>query len=94
MSTIWKNWAPQKCKFFSWLITQNRVWTADCLAKRGWPNCGNCPLCNQVPELAMHLLFQCRLSIRVWSMVRDWLQLEELYPNNWQGFEDVESWWY
>lgn len=27
--TIWKAWAPPKCKFFAWLVTQNRVWTSD-----------------------------------------------------------------
>lgn len=34
---IWKPWAPQKCKFFAWLVTKNRVWTSDRLAVRGWP---------------------------------------------------------
>lgn len=41
--TIWKTLAPPKVKFFAWLATQNRVWTADHLKKRGWPNCGLCP---------------------------------------------------
>uniref|UniRef100_A0A8R7UVN8 Reverse transcriptase zinc-binding domain-containing protein n=1 Tax=Triticum urartu TaxID=4572 RepID=A0A8R7UVN8_TRIUA len=62
---IWKMWAPPKCKFFAWLILQNRVWTADRLARRGWPNCGLCPLCKQVQESAVHLLFQCRFSAQV-----------------------------
>jgi hypothetical protein len=29
LATIWKTWAPAKCKFFAWLILQNRVWTSD-----------------------------------------------------------------
>ena len=37
---IWKAWAPPKTKFFAWLALQNRLWTADRLARRGWPNCG------------------------------------------------------
>jgi len=31
---IWKPWAPQKCKFFAWLIIKSRVWTSDRLAVR------------------------------------------------------------
>jgi hypothetical protein len=31
---VWKSWAPSKCRFFIWLIAQNRCWTADRLAKR------------------------------------------------------------
>src|SRR6185312_11745460 len=26
---IWRAWAPPKCKFFSWLAIQNRLWMAD-----------------------------------------------------------------
>lgn len=40
---VWK--APPKTKLFAWLAIQDRIWTADRLAKRGWPNCGLCPLC-------------------------------------------------
>jgi mannosylglycoprotein endo-beta-mannosidase len=40
---IWKSWAPAKCKFYAWLVIQNRVWTSDRLAARGWPNSGVCP---------------------------------------------------
>ena len=61
-ATVWKAWAPPKCKFFAWLVTQNRIWTADRLQQRGWPNCDRCPLCNQVQESAAHLLFKCRFS--------------------------------
>ena len=30
---IWKSWAPLKCKFFIWLVLNNRCWTTDRLAK-------------------------------------------------------------
>jgi hypothetical protein len=34
-SIICGAWVPPKCKFFSWLAVQNKVWTADRLARRG-----------------------------------------------------------
>ena len=55
---IWKVWAPRSCKIFSWLAIQNRLWTADRLRKRGWPNQLNCPLCRNIQESAMHLSMQ------------------------------------
>jgi hypothetical protein len=55
-STNQSGWAPPKCKFFSWLVTQNRVWTTDILEKRGWQNQKICPLCYTVDESALHLL--------------------------------------
>lgn len=51
----------------AWLVIHNRLWTADRLQCRGWPNCEFCPLCNQVLESAAHLLYQYRYTIRVWN---------------------------
>jgi hypothetical protein len=31
---VWQVWAPSRCKFFIWLMLQNRVWTADRLQQR------------------------------------------------------------
>ncbi|XP_071680370.1 uncharacterized protein [Lolium perenne] len=39
---VWKTWAPPKCRFFAWLAIQNLLWTADRLAKRGWPHHPTC----------------------------------------------------
>jgi hypothetical protein len=62
---VWKTWAPPKCRFFVWLAVQNRLWTADRLAKRGWPHPSTCQLCRCSPETARHILFECRFSKRV-----------------------------
>ena len=67
---IWRQWAPPKCKLFTWLVTQNRIWTADRLERRGWQNCGLCKLCNEVQESAAHLLYKCRFTISIWNMIR------------------------
>ena len=84
---------PQKCKFFAWLVISNRIWTADSLHRRGWPNCNLCPLCQQVPESAAHLLFQCRYTIRVWGMIKGWLALHDVRPDEWIVLDSVKDWW-
>lgn len=35
---IWKTWAPSKCKNFTWLLLQNRIWTTNRLQLQQWPN--------------------------------------------------------
>jgi hypothetical protein len=32
---IWKSWAPPKCRYFAWLVAQQKCWTADRLARHG-----------------------------------------------------------
>jgi hypothetical protein len=49
-SLIWRIWAPSWCKFFTWLMIQNRVWTADRLLLREWPNEYFCPLCRPISK--------------------------------------------
>ena len=84
---VWKNWAPPKCKLFSWLIIQNRVWTADRLERRGWPNGRLCPLCCCEDETARHLLFTCRFSIRLWGMIKNWLNIGDFNPPGLGGLQ-------
>ena len=93
LEMVWKNWAPPKCKLFAWLVLQNRVWTADRLQRRGWPNCGLCQLCKREAESATHLLFKCRYTIRVWNMVIAWLGLSMIDTSQWHSFSSMQDWW-
>ena len=90
---VWKIWAPPKCKIFAWLVLQNRVWTADRLERMGWPNCVLCKLCSQEQEMAVHLLFKCRFTTRIWSSLKNRLGLHDLDPREWQAFGTVNEWW-
>lgn len=80
---VWKAWAPPKVKFFAWLAIQNRIWTIDRLSKRGWTNCGLCPLCKQVQECGTHLFFKCHYTSRVWRLVTEKLRLGDLSITSW-----------
>jgi hypothetical protein len=90
--TVWKAWAPPKTKFFAWLVTQNRVWTADRLAKRGWPNCGLCPLCKQCVESVNHLFIHCRFTKRLWALVVSWLGISGVDTSLWVRLS-MKAWW-
>jgi hypothetical protein len=93
MEAVWKSWAPSKSKLFAWLILQNRVWSADRLQKRGWPNCGNCQLCKRVPETAPHILFKCRYSLRIWNSIIHWLGITSVNTATWANHDSVKEWW-
>jgi len=90
---LWKTWAPPKCKLFIWLITQNRVWTSDRLARRDWPHSPFCPLCRSVRESAHHLLSECRYTGKIWQHVADWVAYPELSPNAWRPSDSACTWW-
>ena len=92
-SIVWKTWAPPKCRFFAWLAVQNRLWTADRLAKRGWPHQPSCQLCRCSPETARHMLFECRYSKRIWSAAASWLSCPELLLNMGSGRSKVVDYW-
>ena len=90
---VWKVWAPPKVKFFAWLALQDRIWTADRLAKRGWPNFDLCPLCKREQESGSHLFFKCRFSRRLWSLVIDKYHVPDFVISTWPLFDSVQSWW-
>ncbi|AQK89935.1 receptor-like kinase4 [Zea mays] len=68
---IWKTWALPKCRFFIWLVAQNRVWTTDRLAKRGLIHPEKCPLCDQEDETIDYLLVTCCFSRELVSVVKE-----------------------
>jgi hypothetical protein len=62
LTSVWKVWAPSRCKFFLWLMLQNRIWTADRLLMREWPNQYFCPLCRRNLETDWTLVQLARLQ--------------------------------
>ena len=65
----WKSWAPPKVKFFLWLVSLDRCWTADRLDRHGLQHHTACPLCDQAPETMQHLLLACPFSRQVWHEI-------------------------
>jgi hypothetical protein len=89
---VWKVWATPKAKNHAWLALQNRLWTTDRLEKRGWPNCGLCPLCKQTLEINDHPFVACRFTTRIWELLKEWLGLQGIHPRQWTGL-DIKEWW-
>ena len=64
--SIWKTWAPRKCKMHIWLAMQRRLWTADRMLRHGMNSHTTCPPCDQVPETADHIAVGCVFVREVW----------------------------
>lgn len=88
----WQTRAPPKCKFFVWLMLQNRIWTAARLQIRGWPNDYFCPFCVRNLETVLHLFQECFFSKIIWDLVGRWISAESLMPINWSQSNDLCSW--
>lgn len=87
----WRPWAPSKCKFFTWLLLQNRIWTADRLLQRGWPNEYFCPLCVRNLETVSHLFTECPFSRDLWTRVSTWAAYPIIAPSAWTT-DEIQSW--
>ena len=92
-SYLRNSWAPPKCKFFIWLVTQNRVWTSDRLQKRGWAHSPSCPHFCSAPEMALHLLAECRYTRRIWNLTAEWMVQPTMRPQEWQPSDNASQWW-
>lgn len=68
LNRVWKLKVEGNVKFFLWLTLQGRIWTADRLQNRGWPNNPICCLCDQEPETAVHIILGCSFSKQVWAL--------------------------
>jgi hypothetical protein len=88
---VWKTKVENKCKFFNWLILQNKLWTSDRILKcGGQPNI--CPLCPTLPESAAHMAVTCTYSRAIWVELAAWLGVNLLpLPHN--SYWQFKSWW-
>jgi len=87
---LWKAQAEGKHKFFSWLLLQTKILTADKLIKRNWPCDPVCKLCDQEQETAIHLCLGCVYAREVWTLMEDWSGGLVRVPE--QGLQ-IEDWW-
>ncbi|GJM95471.1 hypothetical protein PR202_ga12209 [Eleusine coracana subsp. coracana] len=88
---IWKSWAPEKCRFFLWLVAHDRCWTADHLARRNLPHPESCPLCDQEDETIHHILVGCVFARQFWHILLRQAGLELLSPQ--PSDTSFEEWW-
>lgn len=75
-----------------WLLLQKRVWTADRLLLREWPNNYFYPLCVRNLETAQHLFSVCPITCSIWKSVGDWSRCQHFDPANWPSTDDLPSW--
>jgi hypothetical protein len=86
---IWQVWAPNRCKFFLWLLLQNR---ADRLMLREWPNQYFCPLCIRNLETVDHLVKECPVSRQLWTEISNWSKMPSLHPSSWPQELSTAEW--
>jgi hypothetical protein len=78
---IWKCLAPMNAKFFLWLASLDRCWTAERRVRHGLPHDPLCKLCSQELETIDHLLVQCIFSKITWHEILSWCRLPVLLPS-------------
>jgi hypothetical protein len=90
----WSVWAPSKCKFFIWLLLQNRVWTTDRLQERGWQNQYFCPFYIRSLKTVCHLFMECPVSCQLWLTIGHWAALQRFAAYRWMQQRSVQDWFY
>ncbi|KAI4975347.1 hypothetical protein ZWY2020_048954 [Hordeum vulgare] len=91
-SSIWRTWAPPKCKIFLWMAMQRKILTADVLLLRGWDNNYFCPLCIRCLETATHLLSECSWSTKIWVRMAVSTNRPSLQPASWAADRPLSDW--
>jgi hypothetical protein len=88
---IWTPWAPTKCKIFSWLAIQHRLWTVDRRTRHGLQDqTSPCLVCLHEEDKVEHLLMQCPYAREVWFRCLRGLELQVQEPRQKSTLED---WW-
>ena len=91
-STVWRSWAPAKCKIFLWMALQRKILTVDVLLLRGRDNNYFCPLCERNLETPTHLLLDCPWSRYAWEKIAQLAHALALLPASWDGLVSIKAW--
>jgi hypothetical protein len=82
-----------KCKVFTWILTQNKILTADNLAWRGWPHQNSCAPYNGPLETGQHLCLLCPFAKAVWIQVATWKNFTIVQSNPPDDHAGIAEWW-
>ena len=87
---IWSAYAEPKHRFFTWLLVQEKILTADKLQDRNWPSNPLCSLCKLAPKTTKHICLECSFAQKVWELVQVWTRglVRKL-----DGDMCIEEWW-
>jgi hypothetical protein len=90
-SPVWNSFAPAKCKIFTWLELNYRIWTSDRRARHGLQEHPDpCNTCLQEEDTVDHILTQCPYTRQVWFDVLRSAGLNIHEP----GLDaNLERWW-
>ena len=90
-AAIWKNGAAPKCKIFTWLVAQHKIWTSYRRVRHGLQaNSAPCFVCLQEEDNAEHILVQCVFAREVWLSCS--LKLEARFQAP-RRTSTLLSWW-
>jgi hypothetical protein len=73
---LWKAKVESKVKFIRWTTMHQKIMTANNFAARGMQHNNACPLCQQAPEDARHLLINCSFTREVIRLLWLWFAME------------------
>ncbi|MCH81438.1 ribonuclease H protein, partial [Trifolium medium] len=84
-SFIWRCPAPAKVTAFAWQLLHDWIPTRSNLHRRHIIHAVDdclCVLCGESPESAAHLFLYCKVALKVWKLVFQWLNLYFALPHS------------
>jgi len=66
---IWRNRAPPRVQFFSWLLVQERIQSREHLKRKHVVTDAVCEVCNHAEETAAHIIFHCAFAASFWEAI-------------------------
>ena len=66
---IWRDRAPPRVQFFSWLLVQERIQSREHLKRKHVVTDAVCEVCNHAEETAAHIIFHCAFAASFWEAI-------------------------